>query len=61
MTEALRAGCRDVTFWGFTDAHTWLDDFVGPGRRPLLFDADYRPKPAYEAVRAAIAATPVGP
>jgi endo-1,4-beta-xylanase len=37
--------CEAVTFWGFTDAHTWLQ-----GDRPLLFDAGYQPKPAYFGV-----------
>ena len=32
--------CEAITFWGFTDAHTWLS-----GERPLLFDARYEPKP----------------
>ena len=37
--------CDGVTFWGFTDAYTWLS-----GDRPLLFDAAYQPKPAYHGV-----------
>jgi endo-1,4-beta-xylanase len=37
--------CEAVTFWGFTDAHTWIT-----GDRPLLFDAAYQPKPAYTGV-----------
>ena len=37
--------CEAVTFWGFTDAHTWMS-----GDRPLLFDAQYQPKPAYYGV-----------
>ncbi|OHB69405.1 MAG: hypothetical protein A2W23_01450 [Planctomycetes bacterium RBG_16_43_13] len=35
-----------VTFWGFTDAHSWIDYEYGPDD-PLLFDEDYKPKPAY--------------
>lgn len=34
-----------VTFWGANDAVSWL----GRGR-PLLFDGDNRPKPAFDAV-----------
>ncbi len=34
-----------VTFWGPNDANSWR----GRGR-PLLFDADSKPKPAFEAV-----------
>lgn len=37
--------CHAVTFWGFTDAHTWLT-----GDQPLLYDAQYAPKPAYYGV-----------
>jgi endo-1,4-beta-xylanase len=37
--------CQSVTFWGFTDAHTWID-----GDMPLLFDAQYARKPAYTGV-----------
>jgi endo-1,4-beta-xylanase len=36
---------RVVTFWGPNDANSWR------GRaRPLLFDADNKPKPAFDAV-----------
>ena len=41
-----------VTFWGVTDATTWLHDFPIPGRvnYPLLWDRDGREKPAFDAV-----------
>jgi endo-1,4-beta-xylanase len=41
--------CDAVTFWGFTDAHSWIDWFFGPDD-PLLFDDAYRVKPAYNGV-----------
>jgi endo-1,4-beta-xylanase len=41
----LEPRCEAVTFWGFTDAHTWIS-----GDSPLLFDAQYSPKPAYTGV-----------
>jgi endo-1,4-beta-xylanase len=41
--------CEAVTFWGFTDAHTWLDAFF-PGNAPLLFDSTYAKKPAFWGV-----------
>jgi endo-1,4-beta-xylanase len=47
--------CVEVTLWGFTDRYTWLDDFLGPGSAPLLFDEDYDPKPAYDAIAEALA------
>ncbi|MDX2066082.1 MAG: endo-1,4-beta-xylanase [Fimbriimonadaceae bacterium] len=41
-----------ITFWGATDAHTWLNGFPVRGRtnHPLLFDRKYQPKPAYDRV-----------
>jgi endo-1,4-beta-xylanase len=41
-----------ITFWGVTDAHSWLNNFPIPGRtnHPLLFDRQGRPKPAFTAV-----------
>lgn len=40
-----RASVRMVTFWGPNDANSWRAN-----GRPLLFDGDNRPKPAFEAV-----------
>ena len=37
--------CEAVTFWGVSDAHTWIT-----GDTPLLFDAQYAAKPAYTGV-----------
>ncbi len=42
--------CTGITTWGFTDRHTWIPGFTGSEDAPLLFDADYQPKPAYFAV-----------
>lgn len=56
--------CREITFWGVSDAHTWVDQHFGEDRAPLLFDRAGEPKPAYHAVAAALAAraerTPTG-
>lgn len=46
--------CEGITFWGFTDAHTWIDGTLGPGLVPLPFDDDYARKPAYEGARRAL-------
>lgn len=46
--------CSEITLWGITDRHTWLDGFLGRPARPLLFDADMQRKPAYDAVAAAL-------
>jgi endo-1,4-beta-xylanase len=41
--------CHAVTFWGFTDAHSWIYNQYGPDA-PLLFDAQYAAKPAFYGV-----------
>jgi GH35 family endo-1,4-beta-xylanase len=41
--------CDAVTFWGFTDAHSWIDAQFGADD-PLLFDEQYAPKPAFYGV-----------
>jgi len=41
--------CQAVTFWGFTDAHSWIYGTYGPDA-PLLFDAQYAAKPAFYGV-----------
>jgi endo-1,4-beta-xylanase len=41
--------CEGVTFWGFTDAYSWIDAQFGADD-PLLFDEQYAVKPAYYGV-----------
>ncbi|MBL8159208.1 endo-1,4-beta-xylanase [Candidatus Saccharibacteria bacterium] len=41
--------CTAVTTWGLYDGHTWR-----PGMNPLLFDGNFQPKPAYEALTQAM-------
>jgi endo-1,4-beta-xylanase len=52
----LRHEVGRVTFWGVTDAHSWLHDFPIPGRvnYPLLWDRNGREKPAFAAVAEAL-------
>jgi endo-1,4-beta-xylanase len=52
----LKHGVVRVTFWGVTDADTWLDNFPIPGRvnYPLLWDRQGREKPAFAAVAEAL-------
>ena len=47
-----RASISRVTFWGVTDADSWLNNWPVPGRTeyPLLFDRAGKPKPAFYAV-----------
>jgi endo-1,4-beta-xylanase len=45
------AACTRLTTWGFTDRVSWL----GPTELGLPFDGQYRPKPAWDALRAGFA------
>lgn len=49
---AHRQDVSRVTFWGVTDADSWLNDWPVRGRSsyPLLFDRAGNPKPAFDAV-----------
>jgi endo-1,4-beta-xylanase len=61
VDECVAAGCEEVTTWGASDRSTWLDReptrrnvpslsaFDVPSR-PLLFDEQLQPKPAYHAL-----------
>jgi endo-1,4-beta-xylanase len=47
-------GCTAIQTWGFTDKYSWIGSHSKQTRgAALLFDRDYRPKPAYEALRQA--------
>lgn len=62
VDECLAAGCAEISVWGVDDSRTWLDEFLGGGpHEPLVLDADYQTKPAYDAVRDAILATQASP
>ena len=45
---------KRVTFWGVTDADSWLNDWPVTGRTsyPLLFDRAGNPKPAFDRILA---------
>jgi endo-1,4-beta-xylanase len=47
-----RSQIARMTFWGVTDADSWLNDWPVRGRtdHPLLFDRHCNPKPAFTAV-----------
>ncbi len=48
--------CTSIATWGVTDRYSWLKEFTkNPEEKPLLFDADYRAKPSYYAVKRKIA------
>jgi endo-1,4-beta-xylanase len=43
--------CRALVLWGFTDRYSWVPDFFPGDGDALIFDANYRAKPAYFAIR----------
>jgi len=51
---------KRVSFWGLTDKYHWIVEGYAPFKRtggaprPALFDQEFRPKPAYSAVRDAL-------
>jgi endo-1,4-beta-xylanase len=47
--------CKLVQTWGFTDKHSWIPSFFRGEGWALLWDPNYRKKPAYEAVYDALA------
>jgi endo-1,4-beta-xylanase len=53
--RAAAAGATQLDFWGFTDRYTWIRGTFGiQDAAPLPFDFDYRPKPAYYALKDAL-------
>ncbi|MBV9707450.1 MAG: endo-1,4-beta-xylanase [Chloroflexi bacterium] len=42
--------CEAFSMWGFTDRYTWIPDLTGNPDEPLIFDTNYHPKPAYDAL-----------
>jgi endo-1,4-beta-xylanase len=55
--------CKALLLWGFTDKHSWIPSVYSTEGDALIFDADYKPKPAYlslkEALQAATGVTPL--
>jgi GH35 family endo-1,4-beta-xylanase len=55
----LDMGIDDLTVWGATDRYSWVTgEFGGEWGDALLWDANYRPKPALRAVRREIERCP---
>lgn len=50
--------CTGITVWGVTDRHTWIRELFAADGAPLLFDEDYRPKPAHGGVLEALIGAP---
>ena len=50
-TALAAENCPAVVCWGFTDSYSWVPGISrGKYDHALLFDRDYQPKPAYEAL-----------
>ncbi len=48
-------GCTAIQTWGFTDKYSWIGSHSKhTAGAALLFDREYRPKTAYEAVRSGL-------
>ncbi|MFL6215936.1 MAG: endo-1,4-beta-xylanase [Blastocatellia bacterium] len=50
--------CKAVLTWGFTDKYSWIPGWYPGLGDSLLFDASYRPKPAYRALQQAMQPAP---
>ena len=49
-------GCTAIQTWGFTDKYSWIGSHSKHTQgAALLFDREYRPKPAYVALRKVLA------
>lgn len=42
--------CTAFVMWGFTDRYSWIPGATGHPDAPLIFDEEYRPKPAFFAL-----------
>jgi endo-1,4-beta-xylanase len=49
------SGCKAIQTWGFTDKYSWIGSHSKHRQgAALLFDREYRPKPAYKALQSAL-------
>ncbi len=57
LVDAARAAgnCAGIVLWGFSDRWSWVPGFFRGDDAALVFDRRNRPKPAYRALRAALA------
>ncbi|MFF8926892.1 endo-1,4-beta-xylanase [Streptomyces longwoodensis] len=53
--------CKQFITWGFTDKYSWIPRFSPGYDDALPFDRDYRPKPAFFALRDALTAPAAAP
>lgn len=43
--------CTAFVLWGYTDRHSWVPGLAPGWGSALIFDEEYRPKPAYRALQ----------
>ena len=48
--------CRAMLTWGFTDKYSWIPGVFSGMGDALIFDTNYQPKPAYDAIQSALQA-----
>ena len=46
--------CKHFAYLGITDSETWYNYMGLKDARPLMFDRQYQPKPAYFSTRSAL-------
>ena len=46
--------CTAFVLWGFTDLYSWIPNFFDGYGSALIFDEEYRPKPAYDSLAIAL-------
>jgi len=57
VDDCIAVSCRSLTFWGFTDGHSWISETqAGMGAADLL-DEKLAPKPAFIAVQNALSSS----
>ena len=54
VRSCLTVSCKSLTFWGFTDKHSWISETQAGMGAATLLDEKLGPKPAFFAVQRAL-------
>jgi len=54
VRDCIAVSCRSLTFWGFTDGHSWISETQAGMGAATLLDEKLAPKPAFFAVQKAL-------